>query len=140
MINGAQGICFAVASNTAVFAVTEFIAHGRVRRAHIGIAAETVPLPRRLALATGAGARAIRVSEVEPGGPAAAAGVLAGDLVLSVDGVAVEGADALIRLLNAERIGRATTVAVLRGGKVEHRTVVPIERTRPPRAQTFPPR
>src|ERR1700748_9483 len=42
IISGAQGICFAVASNTAVFAVSEFIAHGRVRRAHIGIAAETV--------------------------------------------------------------------------------------------------
>ena len=140
MINGAQGICFAVASNMAVFAVTEFIAHGRVRRAHIGIAAETVPLPRRLALATGAGARAIRVSEVEPGGPAAAAGVLAGDLVLSVDGVAVEGADALIRLLNAERIGRATTVALLRGGKVEHRTVLPVERVRPTRPQAPLPR
>jgi S1-C subfamily serine protease len=139
MINGAQGICFAVASNTAVFAVTEFIAHGRVRRAHVGIAAETVPLPRRLALATGAGARAIRVSEVEPGGPAATAGVLAGDLVLSVDGVAVEGADALIRLLNAERIGRATTLALLRGGVVEHRTLLPVERIRG-RAQTPLPR
>ncbi|CAN5427012.1 trypsin-like peptidase domain-containing protein [soil metagenome] len=130
MIARAQGICFAVASNTAVFAVTEFIAHGRVRRAHIGIAAETVPLPRRIGLATGSGARAIRVSEVEKGGPASAAGVLAGDLLLSVDGVAVEGADELIRLLNAERIGRATTLALLRGGVVEHRTVVPIERTR----------
>jgi S1-C subfamily serine protease len=132
MINGAQGICFAVASNTAVFAVTEFIAHGRVRRAHIGIAAETVPLPRRLALATGAGARAIRVSEVEPGGAAAAAGVLAGDLVLSVDGVAVEGTDALIRLLNAERIGQATTLALLRGGVVVHRTLLPVERHQTP--------
>jgi S1-C subfamily serine protease len=73
------------------------------------------------------------VSEVESGGPAAAAGVLAGDLILSVDGVAVEGADALIRLLNAERIGRATTLALLRGGVVEHRTVMPIERIRTPR-------
>ena len=91
MIQRAQGICFAVASNTAVFAVSEFIAHGRVRRAHIGIAAETVPLPRRIGLATGAGARAIRVSEVEPGGPAAAAGVLAGDLLLSLDGMRDRG-------------------------------------------------
>jgi S1-C subfamily serine protease len=134
MISRAQGICFAVASNTAVFAVTEFIAHGRVRRAHIGIAAETVPLPRRIGLATGSGARAIRVSEVEAGGPASAAGVLAGDLLLSVDGVAIEGADELIRLLNAERIGRATTLALLRGGVVEHRTVVPVERVRTPRS------
>jgi S1-C subfamily serine protease len=141
MIQRAQGICFAVASNTAVFAVSEFIATagpngGRVRRAHIGIAAETVPLPRRIGLATGAGARAIRVSEVEKGGPAHAAGVLAGDLLLSVDGVAVEGADALIRLLNAERIGRATTLALLRGGVVEHHTVVPVERAPgPPRGR-----
>jgi S1-C subfamily serine protease len=128
MIQRAQGICFAVASNTAVFAVSEFIAHGRVRRAHIGIAAETVPLPRRLSLATGAGSRAIRVSEVEPGGPAASGGVLAGDLVLSLDGSPVEGADDLVRLLNAERIGRATTLALLRGGRIEQRTVVPVER------------
>src|SRR6478735_2497814 len=128
MIQRAQGICFAVASNTAVFAVSEFIAHGRVRRAHIGIAAETVPLPRRIGLATGAGARAIRVSEVEKGGPAHAAGVLAGDLLLSLDGTPIEGADALIRLLNAERIGKATTLSLLRGGQVEHRTVVPAER------------
>jgi len=133
MIQRAQGICFAVASNTAVFAVSEFIATmgpkgGRVRRAHIGIAAETVPLPRRIGLRTGAGSRAIRVSEVEPGGPAHAAGVLAGDLLLSLDGTPIEGADALIRLLNAERIGKATTLALLRGGVVEHRTVVPTER------------
>jgi S1-C subfamily serine protease len=130
MINGAQGICFAVASNTAVFVVSEFIAHGRVRRAHIGIAAETVPLPRRITVATGAGKRAIRISEVMAGGPAAQAGLLAGDIVLSVDGVAIEGADDLIRLLNAERIGRATTVTILRGGAVDKKTVVPVERAR----------
>jgi S1-C subfamily serine protease len=133
MIARAQGICFAVASNTAVFVVSEFIRHGRVRRAHIGIAAETVPLPRRIGLAAtiaghGAGSRAIRLSEVMAGGPAAAAGLLKGDLLLSVDGIAVEGADDLVRLLNAERIGRDTTVAILRGGAVEKRTLVPVER------------
>ena len=51
MIGGAQGLCFAISSNTAIFVVGQFVTHGRVRRAHIGIAAETVPLPRRLALA-----------------------------------------------------------------------------------------
>ncbi|MGH6883231.1 MAG: S1C family serine protease, partial [Hypericibacter sp.] len=55
MIGGAQGLCFAVSSNTALFVVTEFIGHGRVRRAHLGIAAQTLPLPRRIAVATGAG-------------------------------------------------------------------------------------
>jgi S1-C subfamily serine protease len=133
MISRAQGICFAVASNTAVFVVSEFIRHGRVRRAHIGIAAETVPLPRRIGLAAtiaghGAGARAIRISEVMSGGPAATAGLLAGDLLIAVDGVAVEGADDLIRLLNADRIGAETVVSILRGGAVEKRTVRPVER------------
>jgi S1-C subfamily serine protease len=132
MINGAQGICFAVASNTAVVVVSEFVAHGRVRRAHIGIAAETVPLPRRIAVATGAGKRAIRISEVMAGGPAAQAGLVAGDLVLSVDGVAIEGADDLIRLLSAERIGRETAVTILRAGAVEKKTVVPVERSHVP--------
>jgi S1-C subfamily serine protease len=128
MISRAQGICFAVASNTAVFVVSEFIRHGRVRRAHIGIAAETVPLPRRLALATGSGTRAIRISEVMSGGPASAAGLLKGDLLLSLEGTPIEGADDLIRLLGAERIGRDTVVAILRGGVVEKRTLVPVER------------
>jgi S1-C subfamily serine protease len=135
MISQAQGICFAVASNTAVFVVSEFVAHGRVRRAHIGIAAETVPLPRRIGLATGAGRRVIRISEVTAGGPAAEAGLLAGDVILSVDGVAIEGADDLIRLLSAERIRRPTTVAILRAGAVEKKTVVPVERTLSPPAR-----
>ncbi|SKA39397.1 serine protease, S1-C subfamily, contains C-terminal PDZ domain [Enhydrobacter aerosaccus] len=128
MIARAQGICFAVASNTAVLTVSEFIAHGRVRRAHIGIAAETVPLPRRIGLATGAGKRAIRISEVMPGGPAAMGGLLAGDLILSVDGITVEGADDLVRLLGASRIGQETSVSILRGGAVQTRTLVPMER------------
>ena len=53
VIAGAQGICFAVASNTAKFVLGELIRHGRVRRAYIGVAAQTVPVPRRYAKAFG---------------------------------------------------------------------------------------
>ena len=49
MIGGAQGLCFAVSANTARFVVGEFVAHGHVRRAHLGIEAQTVPIPRRIA-------------------------------------------------------------------------------------------
>jgi S1-C subfamily serine protease len=130
MISGAQRICFAVASNTAVFVIGEIVRHGRVRRAHIGIAAQTVPLPRRIALALGAGPQAVRVGAVEPGGPAARAGLHEGDVLLSLDGAKLMGTDDLIRLLDAERIGRDTSVTVLRHGKVERKELRPVERGR----------
>jgi S1-C subfamily serine protease len=128
MIGGAQGLCFAVSSNTALFVVTEFIGHGRVRRAHLGIAAQTLPLPRRIAVATGAGPLAVRIGEVEPKGPAELAGLKAGDIILMLDGVPVTGADDLIRLLGADRIGRAVELAVLRHGRVEKLAVTLRER------------
>src|SRR3954464_349384 len=60
IIRGAQGICFAVASNTAQFVLGELVRHGRVRRAYVGVSAQTVPLPRRITsrvgLANSAGA------------------------------------------------------------------------------------
>jgi S1-C subfamily serine protease len=130
MIGGAQSLCFAVSSNTAVFVVAELIGHGRVRRAHIGIAAQTIPLPRRLAVATGAGAQAIRVGEVEVDGPAAAAGLRVGDIVVALDGVTIAGADDLIRLLGADRIGKSATLAVIRNGRLEQVSIMPCERAR----------
>ena len=128
MIGGAQGLCFAMSSNTALFAIGEFIAHGRVRRAHLGIAAQTIPLPRRLAIATGAGARAIRIGEVEPGGPAEIAGLRPGDILVRIDEAPLDGADDLIRLLSSERIGRSVTLAVIRNGRLDQVEVTPIER------------
>src|SRR5262249_29725555 len=129
MIPGAQGICFAVASNTVSFIVSELIRHGRVRRAFIGVGAQTVAVPRRHALAAGipntAGAM---LTSVEPGGPASAAGLLRQDLVVSLDGIAVTGVDDLIRLLSADRIGRSVTVRVLRLGKVRDVALTPSER------------
>ena len=81
VIMGAQGICFAVASNTASFVAGEIARHGRVRRAYIGVGAATLAIPRRIALrlalqqATGA-----RLLSVDQAGPAAQAGLLTGDL------------------------------------------------------------
>ncbi|MDB5401429.1 MAG: peptidase and chymotrypsin/Hap [Rhodopila sp.] len=128
MIGGAQGLCFAVASNTATFVVGAFVTHGRVRRAQIGIVAQTIPLPRRLALAVGAGPRAVRIGELEAGGPAQRAGLSTGDLILTLEGFPVDGTDDLVRMLDASRIGRDTTLGILRGGRVEQRSVKPAER------------
>jgi S1-C subfamily serine protease len=115
IIAGAQGICFAVASNTASFVLGELVAHGRVRRAYLGIAAGTVPLPRRIALRLGLAQRmGAVVSAVETESPADQAGLLTGDIVLALDGAPITGADDLVHLLDAEKINRTIPLDVLR--------------------------
>src|SRR3954469_16869402 len=94
IIPGAQGICFAVASNTASFVLGELIRHGRVRRAFIGVAAQTVPLPRRLVLALGlAQARGVAIASLEPDSPAAKSGLQPGNIVVALDGESIKGVD-----------------------------------------------
>jgi S1-C subfamily serine protease len=115
MIAGAQGICFAVAANTARFVLGEIVRHGRVRRARLGIGGGTIVLPRRIALRLGLDQpTGAVVTSVDKDGPADEAGLLTGDIVLAVDGVAVSGADDLVRLLDADKIGRTIPLDVLR--------------------------
>jgi S1-C subfamily serine protease len=128
MIIGALRISFAVASNTAVFVVGEIIQHGRVRRAHIGIVAQTVPLQRRLALALARDPRAVRIGQVEPDGPAAAAGLREDDVLLSLDGITISGTDDLVRLLGGDSIGREVSLVFMRDGSIERAMLCPSER------------
>jgi S1-C subfamily serine protease len=129
VIMGAQGICFAVASNTAQFVLSELIQHGRVRRAYIGVSAQTTAVPRRHARAAGieSSSGAI-ITTVEPNGPAAQAGLMSLDTILRADGEPVTGVDDLIRLLNRERIGRNVAIDVLRRGQLRSFDVTPLER------------
>ena len=129
VIAGAQGICFAVASNTAQYVLSEILQHGRVRRAFIGVAAQTVAVPRRHALVAGIdNAFGAMITACEPDKPADVAGLMSYDTVVRLDGEPVTGVDDLIRRLNAERIGRAVKVDVLRRGQLRTFEVTPTER------------
>lgn len=130
VIRGAQGIAFAVASNTANFVISEILRFGRVRRAFIGVSADTITLPRRTALLAGRQAdTAVRLRSIEANGPAAKAGLREGDVILSIDGRPVAGVDDLIRLLDGDRIGQAAVLSVLSPRGLETKIVQPNARS-----------
>ena len=131
VIVGAQGICFAVASNTASFVLGELVRHGRVRRAHIGVSAQQTSIPRRLQLAAGLSQSiGTMIMTIEQGSPASRAELMTGDIIVALDGEPVTGADDLIRLLTAERIGRPVDVEAIRLGRRRTFRLVPEERPR----------
>ena len=115
MILPAQGICFAIAVNTAKYVAGQLIKEGRVRRSHIGVAGQNVPLPRRvvrfhqLPIETG-----ILVVSIEPGSPAQKSQMLEGDVIVGCAGQPVAGIDDLHRLLTEERVGVSTPLVVIR--------------------------
>jgi S1-C subfamily serine protease len=129
VIAGAQGICFAVASNTAKFVLGELIRHGRVRRAYIGVSAQTVPVPRRYAQEFGLENKlGALVIGIETHSPAAAAGLATQDIVVKLGRETVTGVDDLVRLLDGSRVDQTVDMTVLRFGKLVELTVQPIER------------
>ena len=116
IIRGAQAICFAVAIDTAAWVIPQLLQHGRVKRAHLGVGGSTVPLHRRVVLAYGLQqAQGVRVSSVEPGSPADRAGLREGDVIVGLDGIAVDSVDRLHQLLDAGRIQRDVALKLLRG-------------------------
>ncbi len=132
VILGAQGICFAVAANTASFVLGELMRHGRVRRAFIGIAAQQTAIPPRRRRAAGLMQDgAVMVGTVEPDSAGARAGLKPGDIIVALDGEMIAGADDLVRALTGDKIGREVALDVLRGTERLRLAVVPRERRRP---------
>lgn len=125
----AQGICFAIAVNTAKFVAYRLIKDGRIRRSYLGVGGQAVDLPRRfvryhrLEHETG-----VLVASVEPNSPAAKAGVQEGDVLVDFDGSPIAHVDDLHRLLLAERVGVRAPLTVVRRGDRVTLDVVPEER------------
>jgi len=129
VIHGAQGLCFSVASNTALYVLTQVLQHGRVRRASLGIEGAVTHIPRHVARFAGIDQPSgVRVMAVIKDGPAQEAEVKSGDLIISLDGEPVLGVDDLLRLLNHDRVNRAVRVTLLRKGEKRERYVTPVER------------
>jgi S1-C subfamily serine protease len=136
MIGSAQGLCFAIASNTVRFVVSRLIRDGRLRRSYIGLSGQKAPVPRRIALHHGlAVTSGILVVSVEPQSPAAAAGIAAGDTLISFGGIALSNVDDLHRALTEDRIGVPSPVTLLRGTEKRQAVVLPWELIKGQRAK-----
>ncbi len=128
MILAAQGICFAIAINTAKFVAGKLIKEGRVRRSYIGLGGQNVTLHRRmvrfhrLPVETG-----ILVVSTEENSPARIAGLVEGDVIVGFDGRPVAGIDDLHKILTEEKVGVRTTLTVLRGSEKLGLDIVPAE-------------
>ena len=128
MIRPAQGICFAIASNTARFVAGWLIRDGRIRRSYIGVAGQNVPLHRRivrfynLPVETG-----VLVASVEKESPAAQAGVRDGDVIVAFNDKPVGSIHQLHKMLMAEQIGVPSEITIIRHTEKMKLSILPAE-------------
>ncbi|HET6451814.1 MAG TPA: trypsin-like peptidase domain-containing protein [Spirochaetia bacterium] len=115
IILGAQGLCFATPINTAQYVVPRLIRDGRIRRGWLGIAGQNMKVPPHAAHLLGIqGDSGVLVISVEPGSPAERGGLQERDLVVEMEGQPISSIDDLHRQLSEERIGRPTSIVVVR--------------------------
>ncbi len=128
MILPAQGICFAIASNTAQHVAAWLIKEGRIRRGYLGVGGQNVPIHRRIVrfydLPEETG---VLVASIEADSPAAQADVRTGDVIVSFDNRTIGNIDDLHRSLTDIRIGHTADLVVLRHTEKLRLTVVPRE-------------
>ncbi len=128
MIRPAQGICFAIASNTAKLVAGWLIRDGRIRRGYIGVAGQNVPIHRRivrfygLPLQTG-----VLVVSVEEKSPAKRAGLREGDLIVAFNGQPVGSVHDLHKVLVGEQIGVSAKLTIIRHTEQLELTILPAE-------------
>ncbi|MER3448027.1 MAG: serine protease [Candidatus Dadabacteria bacterium] len=128
VILSAQGLCFAIAINTAKFVAGRLIKDGRIRRSYIGVAGQNVPLHRRLVrfynLPIESG---ILVLSIEKNSPAERAGLLKEDVIVGFNNQPISSIDDLHRLLTEEQVGVKSTLSVIRRSEKMALDIVPEE-------------
>ncbi|MFQ5446231.1 MAG: S1C family serine protease, partial [Saprospiraceae bacterium] len=124
----AQGLCFAVSSNLAQYVAGKLIMDGKVRRAYIGIAGQTVPLnPRSVSYHQLPTTSGVLIQSVEPDSPAYNSELHTGDIIVGLNEKPIHSIDDLHKLLNQYTIGKKTSITILRQGKKEDVWVIPGE-------------
>ncbi len=124
----AQGIGFSIPANTARWVVSQILTHGRVRRGFLGITVRQRPLDRRLVRFHGLNKNyAAEVLSVEPRSPAGLAGMQVRDLVVAMNGSAVQSVDDLHRFLSEWPIAQPVEIDIVRGHSRRRLMVVPVE-------------
>lgn len=124
----AQGIGFSIPADTAGWVLSQLLAHGRVRRAYLGVSGRTRAIGRRLArareLVRDAG---VEIVGLDPQGPAAQGGARAGDIIVAIGDRPVASIDELQQVLGERPLGESLTLEILRGQERRRLAVVPIE-------------
>ncbi len=118
-----RGAVLTVPTATLRRVTDSLLTHGRIRRGYLGVASQTVRLPDALAQAATQKA-GLLVLSVEAGSPAGRAGVMLGDLILSVGGQPVQRTDQLLNVLTEDRIGTQVSIRLARGGQIHDVPVV----------------
>lgn len=124
----AQGICFAIAVNTARYVAGQLIQKGRIRRGYIGVGGQNIPLPRRLVRSLDLTFESgVRISSTEANSPAQRAGLQLGDIIIGFNTQPITGIDDLHRCLTEEHVDQPATLTVLRDGSRQNLTIIPTE-------------
>jgi len=126
MFRPAQGICFAIAIDTAKLIALKLMREGAIRRAYLGLGAQTVPIVTRLRRHHDiAQATAAFIVEIVAQSPASRAGLREGDLIIQLGETPIAGVDDLHRVLIENAAQRTADVAVIRGTSIERMTITP---------------
>jgi len=128
-IRGAQGLCFAISITTAKEIASQLIRFGKVKRAYLGVVMQQIDLvPKLRAIHQLQNKQALFISAVADGSPAQKAGILSGDIILSLNNQMVETSDGLFKMLTEDKIGQFQYIGILRNNYKTEFRITPVQK------------